>query len=208
MAKGFHQQQGFDFDETFSPVVKLATIIVVLTLALSKGWGVRQLDVNNAFLNGILHEEVYMEQPVGFVQKDSSLVCKFHKALYGLKQTPRAWFERLASTLHKLGFYSNECDTSLFLKITPQHITYVLIYVDDILIIGNSAKEVAMLVQNLNKTFTLEDMGTVSYFLCIEVKHMNNSALHLSLSQNTLEICSTKQRCMRPKAFLLLWCQE
>lgn len=104
VAKGFHQKQGFDFNETFSPVVKLITIKLILNIALTHKWSIQQLDVNNAFLNGLLHEDVYMEQPRGFVTSPSSLVCKQHKALYGLKQAPRQWFERLQRALLKLHF--------------------------------------------------------------------------------------------------------
>ena len=81
IAKGFHQQAGFDYSKTFSPAVKPTTIHVVLTLAISKGWNIRQLDVNNAFLNSFLHEEVYMQQPERFEATDPSLVCELHKAL-------------------------------------------------------------------------------------------------------------------------------
>lgn len=95
MAKGFNQVAGFDFNETFSPVIKPTTIRVVLTVALSQGWTVRQLDINNAFLNGDLQEEVYMSQPEGFEDpKHPTHVCRLHKSLYGLKQAPRAWFEK------------------------------------------------------------------------------------------------------------------
>jgi histone deacetylase 1/2 len=105
VAKGFHQRQGFDFLETFSQVVKPVTIRIIIIIAITNHWSIQQLDVNNAFLNGILDEEVYMQQPQGFESKDSSLVCKLHKALYGLKQAPRQWFERLQSTLLFLGLH-------------------------------------------------------------------------------------------------------
>ncbi|PNY03039.1 hypothetical protein L195_g026362, partial [Trifolium pratense] len=88
VAKGFHQLQGFDFTETFSLVVKPLTIRLILTLAISYKWSLQQLDVNNAFLNGVLEEEVYMEQPQGFENSNPFMVCKLHKALYGLKQAP------------------------------------------------------------------------------------------------------------------------
>ena len=84
--KGFHQQQGFDFTETFSPVIKPVIVRIVLTIAIAKRWHITQLDVNNAFLNGTLEEEVYMLQPPGFeVSSDASLVCKLNKVIYGLK---------------------------------------------------------------------------------------------------------------------------
>ena len=91
LVKGFYQQTGFDFTKTFSPVVQLVNR-VVLTNALARGWEIRQLDINNAFLNGILQEDVLMQQPLDFEQYNQQ-VCKLHKALYGLKQSPRAQFE-------------------------------------------------------------------------------------------------------------------
>ncbi|RVW63823.1 Retrovirus-related Pol polyprotein from transposon RE1 [Vitis vinifera] len=91
VAKGFHQIVGFDFNETFSPVVKPTTIRIVLTIALNLQWKVRQLDVNNAFLNGDLHEDIFMHQPQGFIDLvNPNYVCKLNKSLYGLKQAPRA----------------------------------------------------------------------------------------------------------------------
>ena len=86
VAKGFHQVHGFDFHETFSPMIKPVTIWIILTLALSNGWKLFQLDVNNAFLNGSLEETVFMAQPPGFEVADKSLVCKLNKSIYGLKQ--------------------------------------------------------------------------------------------------------------------------
>jgi histone deacetylase 1/2 len=113
VAKGFLQTVGFDFTETFSPVIKPITIRIILTLAVTFKWQLQQIDINNAFLNGILQEEVYMTQPSGFEASDKSLVCKLHKSLYGLKQAPRAWYERLTQTLLNMGFVKSRCDPSL-----------------------------------------------------------------------------------------------
>jgi hypothetical protein len=105
VAKGFKQRLGIDYDDTFSPVVKPATIRLILSLAVSHGWVLRQLDVQNAFLHGILEEEVYMKKPPGFIDPVfPSYNCKLDKALYGLKQAPRAWYSRLNDKLQSLGF--------------------------------------------------------------------------------------------------------
>lgn len=105
VAKGCHQRAGIDFSKTFSPVVKPTTIPIVLTVALAKGWPDRQLDINHAFRNEILKENIYKAQPPGFQEPDtSSLVCKLNKAIYGLKQVPRAWFDRSHEFLTSGGF--------------------------------------------------------------------------------------------------------
>jgi len=99
VAKGFSQTAGTDYTETYSPVVKPATIRVVLSHVVSFAWPIHQIDVNNAFLNGDLREHVYMQQPPGFESSSPNLVCELQKAIYGLKQAPRSWFEKLRSTL-------------------------------------------------------------------------------------------------------------
>ena len=92
VAKGFKQRYGIDYEDTFSRVVKIATVRLVLSIAVARGWCLRQLDVQNVFLHGILEEEVYMKQPPSFESNDAPfLVCKLDKAIYGLKQAPRAW---------------------------------------------------------------------------------------------------------------------
>lgn len=115
VAKGFTQTPGVDFGETFSPVIKASTVRIVLTIAVAKSWDVRQLDINNAFLNGHLEEEVFMEQPKGFEdKKHHDHVCKLSKSLYGLRQAPRAWFDRLKTTLLSWNFKNSKADSSLF----------------------------------------------------------------------------------------------
>ncbi|KAI5348130.1 hypothetical protein L3X38_001017 [Prunus dulcis] len=115
VANGFHQKHGIDYTETFSPMVKHSTIRLVLSLAVSKRWPIRQLDVHNAFLHGFLNEDVYMRQPAGFVdQQYPNYVCKLQRSIYGLKQAPRAWFHRFSEFLLQLGFEASTCDYSLF----------------------------------------------------------------------------------------------
>jgi hypothetical protein len=105
VVKGFDQQCGVDYIETFSPMIKPSTIKVILSLAIHFEWDIHQLDVPNAFLHGFLAKKVYMEQPRGFRDKDNlEFVCSLHKAIYGLKQAPRAWFARLSTFLLDIGF--------------------------------------------------------------------------------------------------------
>jgi hypothetical protein len=135
VAKGFHHQAGLDYEETFSPVVKPTTIWTVLSLAYSRSWDMRQIDIQNAFLHGFLDEEVYMSQPPVFSHPSLlNHVCKLQNALYGLKQAPRAWFAQLNTKLYDMGFTSSKADSSLFLLQTTSLTMFVLVYVDDIII--------------------------------------------------------------------------
>jgi hypothetical protein len=171
VAKGFKQKYGIDYEDTFSPVVKIATVRLVLSLAVARGWCLRQLDVQNAFLHGILEEEVYMKQPPGFENSNAShLVCKLDKAIYGLKQAPRAWYSRLSTKLISLGFRASKSDTSLFIYRKGGVTICMLIYVDDIIVTASSEEAVTALLQDLKKEFALKDLGNLHYFLGIEVK--------------------------------------
>lgn len=190
VAKGFHQQHGFDYHETFSPVVKPVTIRMILTLALPYRWSIQQIDIINAFLNGFLSEEIYMLQPPGFEAADKKLVCKLNRALYGLKQAPRAWYERLTSVLLHFGFKSSRCDPSLFTYTTATAKLYVLVYVDDIIITGSSSELITKLIQQLNVTFALKELGELDYFLGIEVKKTAAGSVLLSQAKYIRELLS------------------
>jgi histone deacetylase 1/2 len=190
VAKGFNQEAGFDFQETFSPVVKPVTIRIILTLALSLKWDIQQIDINNAFLNGILQEEVYMSQPPGFISSDKTPVCKLHKALYGLKQAPRAWYDRLTQALVSFGFHSSRCDPSLFVYNHKGVTMYVLVYVDDILLTGSSSTILHDLIAKLNSQFALKHMGRPDYFLGIEVQYLPSGNLLLTQSKYIRDLLS------------------
>jgi hypothetical protein len=173
VAKGFKQRYGIDYDDTFSPVVKFATIRLVLSIAVSKGWSLRQLDVQNAFLHGVLEEEVFMKQPPGFEDPVvPSYHCKLDKALYGLKQAPRAWYSRLSMKLQALGFIPSPADISLFIFHRGSITIYVLVYVDDIIVTSSSPQAIDALLTDLKHDFALKDLGKLHYFLGIEVTHV------------------------------------
>ncbi|CAL5401450.1 unnamed protein product [Camellia sinensis] len=188
VAKGYLQEEGIDYEETFSPVAKQPTIRILLCLALHFGWSIKQLDVSNAFLHGVLHEEVYMTQPSGFI--DSShphKVCKLHKALYGLKQAPRAWFSTFSTFLLSQGFIASHCDSSLFIKKTASAITILLIYVDDILLTGSDVSYITSLLAQMHKVFSMKELGFLNYFLGISV-HMSAAGFFLHQSKYATEI--------------------
>jgi hypothetical protein len=186
VAKGFKQRYGIDYEDTFSPVVKMSTIRIILSIAVSKGWSMRQLDVQNAFLHGVLDEEVYMKQPPGYVDKTKpNYVCKLDKALYGLKQAPRAWYARLSNKLVTLGFHTSKADTSLFYFNKGSTTVFVLVYVDDIIVVSSSSEATTGLLKELKKDFALKDLGELHYFLGMEVTKVRDG---INLSQDKYAI--------------------
>ncbi|CAM8975505.1 unnamed protein product [Rhodiola kirilowii] len=188
VVRGFSQLPGIDYKETFSPVVKPATIRTVLTLALSNDWPVHQLDVDNAFLNGTLTETVFSQQPSGFVDPNhSSYVCRLNRSLYGLKQAPRAWFTRFAAHLTTLGFTASRADPSLFIYRHGIDTIYLLLYVDDIVLTASSHTLLQQTTKALHKEFSLKDLGDLHFFLGISVRQ-TRTGFFLSQRQYIIDL--------------------
>jgi hypothetical protein len=171
VVRGFTQRPDIDFGETFTPVVKPVTIQTVLTIAASRHWPTKQLDVSNAFLHGHLHERVLCQQPTVFVDPSQPKdVCLLDKSLYGLRQAPHAWFTRFAEFIVKLDFRAARSDSSLFVPRCGNDIAYLLLYVDDIVLTSSSSSLRRTIVDRLRSEFTVKDMDKLSFFLGIDVK--------------------------------------
>jgi histone deacetylase 1/2 len=170
-------------------VVKPTTVRLILSIAVSRGWQLRQVDVQNAFLHGDIQEEVYMYQPPGYVDQNfPHRVCRLQKSLYGLKQSPRAWYSKLSSKLQSLGFVPSKADTSLFVFIRRQVIIYMLIYVDDIIITGSCKQAVDRLMDQLHSSFAIKDLGKLSFFLGVHVTDIDNGGVALTQARYATDL--------------------
>ncbi|WZZ27561.1 hypothetical protein YC2023_010962 [Brassica napus] len=188
VARGFTQTYGEDYIETFAPVAKLHTIRIVLSLAVNLGWGLWQMDVKNAFLQGELEDEVYMHPPPGLehlVKKGN--VLRLKKAIYGLKQSPRAWYNKLSTTLNGRGFKKSELDHTLFTLSTPSGMIALLVYVDDIIITGSDKEGIIATKEFLKSKFEIKDLGEMKYFLGIEICR-SKEGLFMSQRKYTLDL--------------------
>jgi len=168
VARGFQQEYGRDYDETFAPVAHMTTVRTLLAVASVRAWSISQLDVKNAFLNGELREEVYMRPPPGYLVPEG-MVCRLRCSLYGLKQAPRAWFQRFASVIIAAGFSPSNHDPALFIHTSPRGRTLLLLYVDDMIITGDDSEYIAFVKARLSEQFLMSDLGPLCYFLGIEV---------------------------------------
>ncbi|CAI7803731.1 unnamed protein product [Closterium sp. NIES-53] len=169
VAKGFMQKEKQDFNERFAPTAKPPTLRVLLANAAVSGKFIIQMDISAAFLNGILEEDVYMTQPLGY-EDGTGRVCKLKKSIYGLKQAPRCWYQKLAAVLEEMGFRTSSCDESLFLKGEGEKLVLFLVYVDDILLFSISMKEIQKVLQQLMKNFKCKTLGEVKYYLGMHVE--------------------------------------
>ncbi|GKV38176.1 hypothetical protein SLEP1_g46114 [Rubroshorea leprosula] len=180
---GFGQQKVIDYDEIFSPAVKMPSIRAILALAASLNLEIEQLDVKTAFLHGDLEEEIYMKQPEGFeVQGKKNLVCKLKKSLYGLKQAPRQWCRTFDSFMREHKFARTEFDHCVYVKRYPDgDFLLLLLYVDDMLIVGHDTKKISVLKTDLSKSFSMKDLGPANQILGMKIfRDRKNKKLWLS----------------------------
>ena len=147
VARGFQQEQGRDYDETFAPVAHMPTVRTFIAVAAVRYWSLFQLDVKNVFLHGDLQQEVYMFPPPG-LSSPSGLVCRLRRALYRLKQAPRVWFARFSSAVTAVGFQPSPHDPAMFVHSSYGR-TLLLLYVDDIIITGDDPFHVAFVEHHL-----------------------------------------------------------
>ena len=159
---------GIDYDETFAPVAKMDSIRLTLAIAAAQRWEVHQMDVKNAFLHGDLSEEIYMEQPHGFIQ-DSSLVCRLNKSLYDLKQALRAWYAKMDSFLLSQNFERCKSDPNVYMLRTYDSLLILVLYVDDLLIVESSALVIATIKRALHDRFLMTNMGPLHFFLGLKI---------------------------------------
>jgi hypothetical protein len=169
VARGFSQIEGVDYDETFVPVSRYTSIRAVISIAIEMGWKIHQMDVKTTFLNGLIEEEVYIENPLGFeVHGRESHVCRLKKAFYGLKQAPRAWYSRIYAYLQQLGFEKSEVDPNLYLIVVGEDPLILLLYVDDLFITGVE-RLINIYKESLSSEFEMTDIRLMHYVLGLEV---------------------------------------
>jgi len=170
VCKGYAQVEGIDFYETFAPVARMEAIRMFLAYACSRKIKVYQMDVKSAFLNGELEEEVYIEQPEGFLlSQKEDYVCRLKKALYGLKQAPRAWYARLDGYLCQQGFKKGTVDSNLYVQTDKDNLTIVEVYVDDIIFGSNDDRLSKNFSTNMQSEFEMSLLGELTYFLGLQI---------------------------------------
>ncbi|KAK1648037.1 hypothetical protein QYE76_065842 [Lolium multiflorum] len=185
VAKGFRQIQGVDYDETFSPVAKLKSVRILLAIAAFFDYEIWQMDVKTAFLNGDIEEELYIVQPKGFVDpKNADKVCKLQRSIYGLKQASRSWNLRFDRVIKDFGFIRTHGEACIYKKVSGSSVAFLILYVDDILLIGNDIELLSNVKGYLNKSFSMKDLGEAAYILGIKI-YRDRSRRLIGLSQST-----------------------
>ena len=183
-AKGFKKTHGIDYDETFSLVVMLKSIRILLAIAAYWLRDLEKMDVKTTFLNGNLLEDVYMTQPEGFVNpKYPNRVCKLQRSIYGLKKASRSGNLRFDEAVKEFGFMKNEDEPCVYKKVSGSAIVFLVLYVDNILLIRNDIPTLQSVKSWLGKCFSMKDLGEATYILGIKI-YIDRSQRLLGLSQS------------------------
>ena len=183
VAKGYTQKEGVDYEETFSPVTMLKSIRTLLSITAALDYEIWQMDVKTAFLNGYLDEIIYMMQPEGFiVEGQEQKVCKLLRSIYGLKQASRSWNLRFDETIKTFGFEQNVDEPCVYKYIKETKVVFLVLYVDDILLIGNDIGLLSDVKKWLVEKFQMKDLGQASYVLGIQIIRDRKNIL-MALSQ-------------------------
>lgn len=198
VAKGYTQEEGVQYQDTFSPVAKMATLKIILSLAPKLKWSLTQLDISNAFLNGDLEEEIYMKLPPGYAELTGEEVsptvfCRLHKSIYGLKQASRQWFIKFSTTLTGFGFRTCFGDHTMFVKEDVKGFLVVLVYVDDILIASTNDDMVVELKSQLISAFKLRDLVAPKFFLGLEIPRSEAGMFLISWNSQAFQIVNLQQ---------------
>lgn len=182
VAQGCRQIPGIDVGEVFAPTSSYGARRAVLAVAATQNLEIHQVDIKTAFLNGELEEEVYVTQPPGFENGNTRVVCKLRKALYGLKQAPRAWHKTLSDKLSVMGYRVCKSDAGVYIRrSTDGNLSFILVYVDDLLIVAKVVSEIEWGKELLKRDFTIHDLGEVSDFLgCQVLRNRANCTISMS----------------------------
>lgn len=184
VAQGYSQIQGEDYNETFAPVVRFESIRTLIALAAQKNMKIHQMDIKTAFLNGDLQEEIYLQQPQGFIE-DEDLVWRLNKSIYGLKQSPRCWNASLDQQLISMGFEKTASDPCIY---KSNNCVYIGVYVDDLIIVGQNNNSIMLVKTELADRYELRDLGLLSEFLGVKVVRKNNGDIWLGQPNYTAKI--------------------
>jgi hypothetical protein len=188
VAKGYAQEYGIDYEEIVAHIACITFVRSLLAIAAVHQWPLFQMDVKNAFLNGDLTEEVYIQAPSGYSDYPNK-VCLLRRTLYGLKQAPRAWFAKFSNTVHQFGFSSSPYYTILFIRRFDQGMILLLLYVDDMIIIGDDYSRISDFKQFLHQQFEMKDLGHLGYFLGLEVS-LDSTGYYLSQAKYVSDLLS------------------
>nr|GEV27201.1 retrotransposon protein, putative, Ty1-copia subclass [Tanacetum cinerariifolium] len=166
VAKGFTQTYGVDYEETFSPIVDIRAIRILIAIAAYYDYEIWKMDNKNAFFNGHLSEEVYMEQLEGFVNpKYPNHVCKLKRSIYGLKQASRQCNKQFDDEIKKFSFTQHRNEPCVYQKVSGSYGAILILYVNDILLMGNNIPMLQDVKSYLGRSFAMKDLGDAALFL-------------------------------------------